>query len=147
MAEHKSRKFRVRAVLENVPRAIDCVTKTARAAGFDDRAIHQIQVAVDEACANVIQHGYESDENGDMEISCCLHEQGFVIRVRDWGMSFDPDSVPEPNVDAPLEERTLGGLGIFLIKQYMDEVHFSGDSERGNELAMVKWYQIEGKGG
>jgi serine/threonine-protein kinase RsbW len=96
MAENKSRKYRFKAVLANVPRAIDCVT---------------------------------------------------VIRVRDWGMSFDPDSVPEPNVDAPLEERTLGGLGIFLIKQYMDEVHFSGDSERGNELAMVKWYQIEGKGG
>ncbi len=147
MAENKSRKFRFRAVLENVPRVIDCVTKTARAAGFDDRAIHQIQVAVDEACANVIQHGYGGVENGDMEISCCLDEQGLVIRVRDWGMSFDPDSVPEPNVDAPLEERTLGGLGIFLIKQYMDEVHFSADSERGNELAMVKWYQIEGKGG
>jgi serine/threonine-protein kinase RsbW len=135
--------FRVKASLENVPLAIDCVNRSAKAAGFDDRTLHQIQVAVDEACANVIQHAYEGLEPGDMEVSCYLDDDKFVVSVRDWGRCFDPDGVLDPDVDAPLEERTLGGLGLFLIRQFMDEAHFSFDPERGNELVMVKGVHLE----
>ncbi|MFC2030946.1 ATP-binding protein, partial [Chloroflexota bacterium] len=138
MDTSESEKLRVRAVLENVPVAIDCVTKSARAAGFDEGVLYRIQVAVDEACANVVQHAYRGIEVGDMEICCDLDETGLVIRVRDWGRSFDPDLVEDPNVEAPLEERTTGGLGIFLIRQYMDETRYSFDPEKGNELVMAK---------
>jgi anti-sigma regulatory factor (Ser/Thr protein kinase) len=139
----QARKLRLKAILENIPRAIDCVAKSARAAGFDEQAQHQIQLAVDEACANVVLHAYKGMEPGDMEISCHLDGQGLVIEVRDWGRSFDPAAVPEPDVSAPLEERTLGGLGLFLIKRSMDNVQFTFDPEHGNELRMEKRFQIE----
>jgi anti-sigma regulatory factor (Ser/Thr protein kinase) len=58
--------------------------------------------------------------------------------VRDWGRGFDPDSVVIPDVDAPLEERTLGGLGLFIVRQVMDYVQFTVDPETGNELKMAK---------
>jgi serine/threonine-protein kinase RsbW len=133
--------LRLKATLEEVPLALDFVTQSAKAAGFDEQALYQIQVAVDEACANVVEHAYRDVDPGDMEISCCLDEQTFVIRVRDWGASFDPDEVEDPDVDAPLEERSLGGLGVFLIKQFMEQVQFSFDAERGNELVMTKRLQ------
>ena len=134
--------FKVKAVLENVPLATECVTQSAQTIGLDDETLYQIQLAVDEACANVVHHAYKGMEPGDLEISCDLDDQTFVIRVRDWGRGFDPNGVAEPNVDAPLEKRTLGGLGLFLIKQFMDEVQYTCDPEQGNELTAIKRLQV-----
>jgi anti-sigma regulatory factor (Ser/Thr protein kinase) len=141
MQEEKT--VRLKAILKNVPLAMECAERAARAAGFEEPALGQIQLAVDEACANVVDHAYAGMEPGDMEVTCCLDEQDFVIRIRDWGKSFDPDKVPVPDVNAPLEERTLGGLGLFLMRQVMDEVQFTFDSEQGNELLMIKRVQVE----
>ncbi|MEJ2732369.1 MAG: ATP-binding protein [Anaerolineae bacterium] len=130
--------LRVKARLENVPLAIDCVAKLAQKVGLDKRTLYEIQLAVDEACANVADHAYRGEEPGDMEVSCYLENQLFTIRVRDWGRGFDPDSVVIPDVDAPLEERTLGGLGLFIVRQVMDYVQFTVDPKTGNELKMAK---------
>jgi serine/threonine-protein kinase RsbW len=73
-----------------------------------------------------------------MEITCCVIDQQLVIQVRDWGEGFDPKGVAEPDICAPLEERELGGLGLFLVKQVMDHVRFTFDPELGNEICMAK---------
>jgi serine/threonine-protein kinase RsbW len=130
--------LRVRALLENVPLAIDCVAGWAQKVGLDKRTLYEIQLAVDEACANVADHAYSGQEPGDMEVSCYLEDQVLTIRVRDWGRGFDPKNVVVPDVDAPLEERTLGGLGLFIVRQVMDYVQFTVDPEVGNELRMAK---------
>lgn len=134
----QSTTLRLRAVLENIPLALDCVTASGRSAGIDDQTLCKIQLAVDEACANVVAHAYEDTEPGDMEICCRLDSNTFVIQVRDWGQGFSPEDVPEPDVNAPLEERSLGGLGLFLIRQVMDQVQFTRDPDAGNELTMIK---------
>jgi serine/threonine-protein kinase RsbW len=131
-------RLRVEAVLENVPLAIDCAGKSAREAGFDERTVHRIQMAVDEACANVVQHAYAGQEPGDMEVLCQVDDECLVIRVRDWGRAFDPDAVEEPKLQAPLAERDLGGLGLFLIRQFVDRAQFTFDPVLGNELTMEK---------
>ena len=131
--------LRMPALLENVPLAIECVSRSAKEAGFDERSLNQIQVAVDEACANVVDHAYLGPEPGEMEVSCYRYDREFfIVRVRDWGQGFDPAKVDQPQVDAPLEERSLGGLGLFLVQAVMDWVQFSFDPDRGNELLMVK---------
>jgi anti-sigma regulatory factor (Ser/Thr protein kinase) len=130
--------LKIKALLEHVPLAIEFVTKSARMVQLDDQELYQLQLAVDEACANVVEHAYQGAEPGDMEIACFVDDQEFTIQVRDWGRGFDPDNVLEPDVDAPLERRTLGGLGLFLVRQVMDRVEFTFDPERGNELLMVK---------
>jgi len=134
--------LRLKAVLDNVPVATLWVAEAARGAGLDRRTVSQIELAVDEACANVVEHAYRAGDAGEMEVTCGLEVRGFVVRVRDWGTGFDPDAVDEPDVTAPLEERGLGGLGLFLVRQVMDEVGFSFNTERGNELVMVK--RLEG---
>jgi serine/threonine-protein kinase RsbW len=136
--------LRMKAVLENVPRAIECVTEWAQEAGFDERALYEIQLAVDEACANVVDHAYQGVDPGDIEVLCRLDDQILTVQVRDWGRGFDLASVSDPDLDAPLEERTLGGLGLFLVKQVMDDVQFASDPELGNELMMSKRLHIAG---
>jgi serine/threonine-protein kinase RsbW len=134
----KATSFKLKATLDNVPRAMACVREAAKEAGFDERALYEIELAVDEACANVVQHAYGNDHTGELEVCCRLDGADFVVQIHDWGTAFDPDEIPEPDVDAPLEERTLGGLGLFLIRQFMDSVQFTFDPEKGNTLTMVK---------
>ena len=99
---------------------------------------------MDEACANVVDHAYEGADPGDIEVSCRLDGQILTVRVRDWGSGFDLTGVADPDLDAPLEERTLGGLGLFLVRQVMDDVQFRSDPELGNELMMSKRLNIAG---
>ncbi len=138
----KGTALKFKAVLENVPLAIDCVTRLAQTAGFDKSSLYEIQLAVDEACANVVHHAYRDSEPGEMEITCFLEDQVLTIRVRDWGSGFDPNGVEVPDIEAPLEERTLGGLGLFIVKSIMDRVEFTFDPELGNELRMSKRLEV-----
>jgi serine/threonine-protein kinase RsbW len=134
--------LRMQAILKNVPLATQCVTRWAEIAGFDERALYEIQLAVDEACANVVDHAYRGVEPGDFEVSCLLDDLGLTIDVCDWGRGFELEDVEQPDVDAPLEERTLGGLGLFIVKKVMDDVEFTFDSRSGNRLRMVKRIRV-----
>jgi serine/threonine-protein kinase RsbW len=134
--------FKVKALLESVPVATRRIAEVAKELGFDEHALYQIELAVDEACANVAEHAYQAEEQGEMEISCYRAGQTLVIRVRDWGMGFDPAAVEKPDIEAPLEDRGLGGLGLFLVKQVMDQVEFSRDPRRGSELVMFKRLEV-----
>ncbi len=139
--------YRLKAVMENVPGVTKHIARVAEELGFGPHARYQIELAIDEACANVVEHAYPREAQGEMEISCYFDTAGpegraLVIRVRDWGTGFDPGAVEEPDIDAPLENRGLGGLGLFLVKQVMDWVTFHFDPERGNELLMFKRLEI-----
>ena len=136
--------LKVRAVIGNVPLAIDYVTECAEAAGFDARALYEIQLAVDEACANVVDHAYQGMEPGEFEVSCSFGEASMTIEVRDWGRGFEPNEVEQPDVEAPLEERSLGGLGLYIVNKVMDEVEFTFDPKVGNRLRMAKRMQVAG---
>lgn len=140
MAHRES--LRLRALIKNVPLAIDHVTQWAEKAGFDARALYEIQLAVDEACANVVDHAYQGMEPGDFEVSCLLDDLALTIEVCDWGRGFEPQDVELPDVEAPLEERTLGGLGLFIVSKVMDDVEFTFDPRSGNRLRMVKRIRV-----
>jgi anti-sigma regulatory factor (Ser/Thr protein kinase) len=81
-----------------------------------------------------------------MQVTCSLGSNRIVIRVRDWGRSFEPALVAEPDITAPLEERDLGGLGLFLIRRLMDDVQYTFDPQKGNEVLMVKHLSGEREG-
>lgn len=104
---------------------------------LDDEILYTLHTVVGEACTNVIEHAY-AGRGGPMEIS--LEAQGDCVRVsiRDWGTAFDPAEVPIPDVAAPLEKRPLGGLGVYLIHQMMDNVQYHFSTEDGNTLRMIK---------
>ncbi len=114
------------------------VADAARRAGLDPCAVYQVQLAVDEACSNIIEHAYGGEGDGVIECVLDVADGEFTITLRDYGKPFDPQSVPEPDVEATLEDRTGGGLGLYFIRHLMDDFQFEFDAKQGNLLMMIK---------
>ena len=134
------RTFTFEANFHNLDEIRDFVGESARQAGFSEKEIYSIQLAADEASTNIIEHAYAGIENGKIEIGCSITGGELKIVMRDNGKSFDPSSVPEPNVKAELSERKIGGLGMYLMRKLMDEVFY----ESGNTLTMIKRKGVAG---
>jgi serine/threonine-protein kinase RsbW len=115
----------------------DFVAQAAQAADLDERAVRAVQLAVDEACSNIIQHAYGGEESGSIDLTCRIEHGRLTVILRDEGRRFDPDSVVPPDLDAPLEERAGGNLGLYFMRNLMDEVRFDFTAQ-GNVLTMVK---------
>ena len=110
----------------------------ARAGGFNDRDVYNIQLATDEAASNIIEHAYEGVSDGVLELSCGVKANTITIILVDHGESFDPSEIPMPDLKADLSERKIGGLGIFLMRKLMDEVRYEVKSNKHNVLTMIK---------
>jgi serine/threonine-protein kinase RsbW len=123
---------------KNLAQIGEFVTVFAQQAGLDNGSAYQVQLAVDEACSNIIEHGYGGEGKGEIHITCMDIGEGIKIIVRDWGKSFDPLSIEDPDVDVPLEELKMRGAGLFFMRNIMDEVKFDFDMSEGNVLTMVK---------
>lgn len=127
------------------PGRFDCLAEicefvggAAEAAGLDEGAVYAVQMAVDEACTNIIKHAYGGEGRGDIECTCRVSGDGLTVVLRDHGRAFDPDSVPEPDLEASLEEREIGGLGLYFINKLMDKVQYESTPDSGNVLTMAK---------
>ena len=110
----------------------------ARAGGFGDKDIYNIQLATDEAASNIIEHAYENQPDGILELSCGMQEDAIKIILIDHGEPFDPSSIPMPDLKADLSDRKIGGLGIFLMRKLMDEVSYEPKPDKSNVLTMIK---------
>jgi len=121
----------------SIPMITQFVADAAQEARLDEDAVFHCQMAVDEACTNVIEHAYGEDPNGNFEVSCWIERGKVTIQIVDQGKSFDPTTAPAPKMSANLDEIRPGGVGIHLIKKLMDEVRFER-TERGNVLTLVK---------
>ena len=126
------------ANFDNLDEIREFVGEVARQGGFSDKEIYSIQLAADEASSNIIEHAYASVGGGKIEIDCSISDTELKIIMRDHGKSFDPSSVPEPNINADLSERKIGGLGMYLMRKLMDEVSYESSSNAGNVLTMIK---------
>ena len=113
------------------------VAEAAAEAGLDEADSNRCQLAVDEACTNVIEHGYEGENRGQIEIICEPRDGELTITIQDWARRFDPGSVPEPKLDADVEELGIGGLGLYFMRQVMDAVEFSYENG-GNRVTLIK---------
>jgi len=120
-----------------IPTITQFVAEAAHAAFLDEDAVFHCQMAVDEACTNVIEHAYGGEAKGNIEIVCQVEPGRCTIRIVDHGQPFDPTKVPPPRASASLEDIRPGGIGLHLMKQLMDEVRFEF-TEQGNVLTMVK---------
>lgn len=103
----------------------------------DDDTCYDLKLAVDEACTNIIQHGYAGMNPGSIMLELRATPDEVKVRITDFGHPFEPSSAPVPDIEAPLEERSLGGFGLFFIYQTMDKVDYR-TGEEGNCLILTK---------
>ncbi len=110
----------------------------ARQGGFSDKDVYNIQLATDEAASNMIEHSYENIPDGVIDLSCGMEGDQIRIVLIDYGEPFDPSAIPLPDLKADLSDRKIGGLGIFLMRKLMDEVHYEPKPDKSNVLTMIK---------
>lgn len=120
---------------------IRAMVKAAAARCFSEPSmIGKITLAVDEAVANVMEHAYEGLEPGDVRVAVRIDDERFIVTVTDKGHQFDPASIAAPDMREHIKMGKRNGLGIFLIRQIMDEINYSYIHKSGlNELRMVKY--------
>ena len=115
------------------------VSGIAKKVGFDGEESNKIELAVDEACTNVIEHAYQHDESKDIDIAIKIDYHKFTVVVTDRGKSFKMKEVELPDMESYLAEIRVGGLGIYLMKTLMDEVDYHVKPGVKNEVRMVKY--------
>jgi len=111
------------ATLENLGRWTEAISECAREQGFDQAKIGKLQLALEEALVNICKYSYP-EEPGNAEVSCKQDNSRFIIEIVDSGIPFDMTSLPAPDLASSIEERKIGGLGIFLIKKMVDDVRY-----------------------
>ena len=114
------------------------VVQAAKEAGLDEKATYAVELAVDEACSNIIEHAYGGEGKGEISCSCQITANGLTIVLKDQGRPFKPDKVPSPNVKVPLNKLNPRGAGLYLIRNMMDDVQFKFSKDEGNVLTMSK---------
>jgi serine/threonine-protein kinase RsbW len=128
----------VAADAANLAIIADFVVETAAAAGFDEKASYAVQMAVDEACANIIEHAYRESDGGSIRLVCDIGADGLTIFIFDWGTPFEPDAIPRFDPTLPLEKRGGRGMGMFFMEHLMDTVDYRFNTPDGNRLTLFK---------
>ncbi len=113
----------------------------ASESGMSGEDIDNIELAVDEACANVIEHGYESDTpDKSITIRMEIDPSKLVLTIIDQGKNFDPRARKHPDINQLINMKRDGGLGISLIKRVMDAIDYRRTPEGQNELILTKYF-------
>ena len=131
-------KLRVKAELENIDIVTDYVNEQLEGMDCSMRSITQIDIALDELFSNICRYAY-GDEVGHVTIYVEENEDAGTVSItlEDEGIPFDPLSHDDPDVTLGIEERQIGGLGIFMVKRTMDQVYYEY-SEGKNRLTVEK---------
>ena len=109
--------------------------------GVSPDLLYDMQLAVDEACTNIITHGYAGMDPGSIILDLELEPARITVSLTDFGHSFEPDSAPVPDVNASTEERELGGFGMFFIRQSVDRMDYRV-TEDGNTMILTKYLAV-----
>ncbi len=113
-------------ILDSLDDIRQYIRKAAQAAGLSKKLTYRLQLAVDEIATNAVIHGYnKAGLQGDLRVQATIDEQTLAITLEDRGYPFDPRSVPMPtHKDLPIEERPIGGLGVYLTLKGVDEFQY-----------------------
>lgn len=100
-------------------------------------AMQSVLLALEELLVNIVTHGYHDEQSHTIAVMLELHDSHLSIEITDDGMAFDPRTVPAPNFSMSIDERPIGGLGVWLILQMMDEIDYRREGHM-NKLRLVK---------
>ncbi|HET6444090.1 MAG TPA: ATP-binding protein [candidate division Zixibacteria bacterium] len=115
----------------------DFVKKASLEMGGIEDAVSEIVLALNEAVTNVLIHGYGGNP-GYVNIVLMRDGADLIIYLRDRALSFDPNTIPPPDIFVPLERRRPGGMGVHMMRNFTDEMHYQSDASGLNELKLVK---------
>ena len=115
------------------------VEEAVKAAGLDQDIVPRLNLALEEAVTNVIDYAYPPGVLGKVELKADIDPGTLTFTLEDGGVPFDPTARGEVDINASVEDRQIGGLGIHLVRQIMDEVKYERVDDK-NVLKLTKKY-------
>ena len=130
-ADSTMARLKLPAALESLDPFQDFVRNQTRDCGCSTAAQFKIQLALEEALVNIAHYAYPPGSAGWIELGCRLQQDGrrLFLEIRDGGRAFNPFEHRQPDTQASLEERQIGGLGIFLVRQMTEKAEYRRDGD------------------
>jgi serine/threonine-protein kinase RsbW len=141
----KKVKLEINSRTENLAEIREFINSAAAESGFSKEAIDNIILAVDEACTNIIKHAYKYFPDGKIILTLKTDNKTFTIDIVDYGKSFEPGLVPNPDLQKYFNEKRVGGLGMYLMKKLMDEVKYISVPGKFNQVSLTKNINSNGR--
>jgi anti-sigma regulatory factor (Ser/Thr protein kinase) len=129
-------RLKIRNDLEEMATLREAVAGFAQENSLSEDIVFALDLCLEELVTNVIFYGYEDQKEHSIEVSLNLVSGILILQIIDDGKEFDPTHLPEPNLDIPLEERKIGGLGIHLVRNYVDSMEYK--REDGQNVLTIK---------
>lgn len=131
----------VAAKIENMTEIMELVDQFLEEQTCAETIKDQIRIAVEEIFTNIVSYAYPDSGSGAVEVSCRIEKESGVpllkIGFRDWGTPYNPLKRPDPDFAIPFEERRIGGLGIYMVKKFMDHIEYQFE-DGCNQLFLTK---------
>ena len=123
--------------LEEIERLAAAIEAFGAAHQLPDPVIFAFNLSLDEVVTNVISYAFKDVQEHPIDVRLCLMGDVLQAEVTDSGRPFNPIDVPTPDLDAPIDERRIGGLGIHIVREMMDSLEYAREGER-NILRLTK---------
>jgi len=127
-----------KGIIENLPALREFIEQACIHMRMSEEVTFAYKLAVDEACTNIISHGYDGLEPGPIKLVFESDAEKIRLNIFDEGRSFNPDNADEADIESDWEERRIGGLGLFMIKEMVDEIEYTQTDEGSNLLVLTK---------
>ena len=141
----KNDKLEIKSRTENLAEIREFINSAAVEAGFSKDAIDNIILAVDEACTNIIKHAYKYFPDGKIILNLKTNKKTFTIEIIDYGKSFEPGLVTNPDLLKYFNEKRVGGLGMYLMKALMDDIKYTSVPGKFNRVSLTKNINSNGR--
>ena len=122
--------------LPEIHRLADAVHSFGKAAGLNNELTFDVNLVLEEIVTNIISYAHDDEAAHEIVIRMELDGKNLTLKVEDDGKPFDPLDHPTPDIHKPLEERDIGGLGVFFVRELMDTIEY--ERKEGKNILLVK---------
>jgi anti-sigma regulatory factor (Ser/Thr protein kinase) len=138
MRDVETKRMRIASGRSEISTVLDAFAELCTRHDLSDEVRRSVSLVLDDLLANVVSYAFDDDEVHAIDVQMALGEDRLTVTVQDRGRPFDPFGRPPPDTMAPLQERKVGGLGIHLVEELMDEASY--ERQDGKNLVTVVKY-------
>ena len=124
--------------LSEIERLSKAVAELGKKHNLSSEVIYDVRLALEEVVSNIIKYGFEDNYEHQISIEMNLQGETVTIKIKDDGKPFNPLEVKNANLEKPFDEREIGGMGIYIVRQLMDELRYN--REKDNNVLLLRKY-------